>query len=209
MASLLRNLFHLGSSYTSRVIQIPTMGVKWTGYELPVLYQRLINTSAVLLAEPMKKKKKMDPAIIRAREEKKRRRLEKQIRRLEKFQRQLKPLDETEIPVAIIDNARQRARKLPQLPMEVSDARWKLVKEWAVYKNKQVEAETRFFQKMRQSQDTALEELRKESPFLYEECIKIDTDLITYEAKGPTETPPIENYNIIDGDYIDISRKWD
>lgn len=45
----------------------------------------------------------MDPAVIRAREERKRRKLQKQIRRLEKHQRQLKPLDELEIPISIVD----------------------------------------------------------------------------------------------------------
>lgn len=49
----------------------------------------------------MKKKKKLDPAIIKAREEKKRRRIEKSIRKLEKNVKQLKPLEEIEIPVAI------------------------------------------------------------------------------------------------------------
>lgn len=51
----------------------------------------------------MKKKKKLDPAIVRAREEKKRRRIEKQIRRLEKSARQLKPIDECEVPLALLD----------------------------------------------------------------------------------------------------------
>jgi len=54
-------------------------------------------------AEPLKKKKKVDPAVLKAREERKRKKLEKQIRRLEKHQRQFKPLDELEIPVCILD----------------------------------------------------------------------------------------------------------
>ncbi len=57
-------------------------------------------------AEPMKKKKKMDPAVIKAREERKRKKLEKHIRRLEKNQSQLKPIDECEIPVCILDEPR-------------------------------------------------------------------------------------------------------
>jgi large subunit ribosomal protein L40 len=54
----------------------------------------------------MKKKKKMDPAVIKAREERKRKKLEKHIRRLEKNQSQLKPIDECEIPVCILDEPR-------------------------------------------------------------------------------------------------------
>lgn len=55
-------------------------------------------------AEPLKKKKRLDPAVIKAREERKRRKLEKQIRRLQKTERQLKPIDEMEVPVEILDN---------------------------------------------------------------------------------------------------------
>lgn len=47
--------------------------------------------------EPLKKKKKMDPAIIRAREDRRKRKLEKEIRRLEKFSKQLKQIFECDI----------------------------------------------------------------------------------------------------------------
>lgn len=52
----------------------------------------------------MKKKKKVDPAIVKAREERRRKKLEKQIRRLEKNARQLKPIDELEVPLELLDN---------------------------------------------------------------------------------------------------------
>lgn len=51
----------------------------------------------------MKKKKRLDPAIIRAREERKKKKLEKSIRKLEKQARQLKPISELEIPSKLID----------------------------------------------------------------------------------------------------------
>lgn len=57
----------------------------------------------MLCAEPLKKKKKLDPAVIKQREERKRKKLEKQIRRLEKNARQLKPIDELEVPLTLID----------------------------------------------------------------------------------------------------------
>lgn len=59
--------------------------------------------SPVLFAEPLKKKKKMDPAVVKAREDRKRKKLEKQIRRLEKNARQLKPIEELETPLTLID----------------------------------------------------------------------------------------------------------
>lgn len=61
------------------------------------------NFSLVFSAEPMKKKKKIDPAIVKAREDRRRKKLEKQIRRLEKNARQLKPIDELEVPLHLID----------------------------------------------------------------------------------------------------------
>lgn len=57
----------------------------------------------MLYAEPLKKKKKVDPAIIKAREDRRRKKLEKQIRKLEKNARQLKPIDELEVPLNLID----------------------------------------------------------------------------------------------------------
>lgn len=63
-----------------------------------------VNIYLVIRAEPLKKKKRIDPAVIKAREERKKRKLEKQIRRLEKNARQLKPLIELDVPSAIIDN---------------------------------------------------------------------------------------------------------
>lgn len=57
----------------------------------------------VLCAEPLKKKKKIDPAIVKAREERRRKKLEKQIRRLEKVARQFKPIEELETPLTLLD----------------------------------------------------------------------------------------------------------
>lgn len=57
----------------------------------------------MLCAEPLKKKKKMDPQVIKAREDRRRKKLEKAIRRLEKNARQLKPIDELEVPLTLID----------------------------------------------------------------------------------------------------------
>lgn len=45
----------------------------------------------------------MDPAVIKAREDRRRKKIEKQIRRLEKNARQLKPIDELEVPLTLTD----------------------------------------------------------------------------------------------------------
>lgn len=63
----------------------------------------LIQTTPILCAEPLKKKKKIDPQLLKQREERRRKKIEKQIRRLEKNSRQLKPIDELEVPLTLID----------------------------------------------------------------------------------------------------------
>ena len=52
--------------------------------------------------EPLKKKKKMDPMIIRMREERKKKTIEKKIRKLEKTSSQLKPIDELMVPISLV-----------------------------------------------------------------------------------------------------------
>lgn len=74
-------------------------------------YCRSITTTSVaalwltpsLYAEPLKRRTKIDPAVVKAREDRRRKKLEKQIRRLEKNARQLKPIDELEVPMSLID----------------------------------------------------------------------------------------------------------
>lgn len=63
----------------------------------------LIRATPILCAEPLKKKKRIDPQVIKGREDRRRKKLEKQIKRLEKNARQLKPIDELEIPLVLID----------------------------------------------------------------------------------------------------------
>lgn len=63
----------------------------------------MFRNTPVLCAEPLKKKKKLDPAIIKAREERRKKKIEKQIRRLEKNAKQLKPIDECEVSLTLTD----------------------------------------------------------------------------------------------------------
>lgn len=70
--------------------------------------------------------------------------------------------------------------------------------------------ELRMIDKILASQHKALEELRKESEELYEAAIQLDFSYVPCEIKGPVETPPIKDYNsVAEGDFINISRKWE
>ncbi|XP_054261851.1 39S ribosomal protein L40, mitochondrial [Macrosteles quadrilineatus] len=164
----------------------------------------------ILCAEPLKKKKKLDPAILRAREEKKKRKLEKQIRRLEKNARQLKPLDECEVPETLYKPEDMKIRTRQVAPMSESevDSRVRLMKDWARHRQRQALEDLKMIDRLAYSQARALDKLRQESEELYQEAIQIDPGFLPFKVKGPVVTPPIENYDSPDGEYVDVSKKW-
>ncbi|KAL6423105.1 hypothetical protein ACFW04_010536 [Cataglyphis niger] len=170
------------------------------------LYFRISNA---LMAEPLKKKKRLDPAIIRAREERRKKKIEKQIRRLEKVAKQLKPIAEIEVPFKLIDERAQRLRQRPPLSEEETESRILLQKEWTRYKTRQHLADVQAIDSILYSQQRALDELKAESEELYQEAIQVDLGLLPYIAKGPLKTPAIENYESPDGEYINMTRKYD
>ncbi|XP_055847959.1 39S ribosomal protein L40, mitochondrial [Episyrphus balteatus] len=185
---------------------------------LPIrdILSRSINTASVLnihatpalCAEPLKKKRKIDPQIIKQREDRKKKKIEKQIRRLEKNARQLKPIEELDIPIELIDEKSQRARAITIAP-EVLEQRVSLNKQWAAYKHKEKVADFQIIDRVLQSQMKALDELRKESEELYLEAIQPDNQLLPISIKGPVATPPIENYPSPDGEYIHLTKNWE
>ncbi|XP_068619244.1 large ribosomal subunit protein mL40 [Battus philenor] len=162
-----------------------------------------------LCAEPMKKKKKMDPAIIKAREERRRKKIEKQIRRLEKNARQLKPIDEVEVPLYLVDQMGKRKRPPVQLTAEEVESRSLLQKQWSCYKREEYMANVAQIDRIMAAQRRALDMLYEESEELYNEAVMPDLQLIPYSVSGPVATPPIKNYDTPDGEYVDVSKKWD
>lgn len=80
----------------------------------PVTTQKcLLHASAVnqfkltdcVRGEPMKAKKRIDPQVLLARENRKRKRIEKQIKSMEKLGRKMKPVEETEPDRALVKEA--------------------------------------------------------------------------------------------------------
>ncbi|KAH8414118.1 hypothetical protein KR222_007569, partial [Zaprionus bogoriensis] len=171
--------------------------------------KRLLHTTSVLCAEPLKKKKKIDPQVIKQREDRKKKKIEKQIRRLEKNARQLKPVEELEVPLELVDNKAQRQRKLAPLSSAEQEHRALLGKQWARYKHEEKVADFQIIDRLVQSQNRALEELRRESEELYQAAIEVDLQLFAVSLKGPTATPPIKKYVSPDGDYLRQSMKWE
>ncbi|XP_013098138.1 large ribosomal subunit protein mL40 [Stomoxys calcitrans] len=179
-----------------------------TGIKQPLALAWL-HTSPVLCAEPLKKKKKLDPQIIKQREDRRKKKLEKQIRRLEKNSRQLKPVEELEVPLTLIDEQQQRSRKLSALSEAELERRVQLNKQWSRYKHEQKINDFQIIDRLMRCQSKALDELRLESEELYQEAIQPDMTVLPVKMKGPVATPPIKDYVSPDGEYILEAKKWD
>ncbi|XP_045776219.1 39S ribosomal protein L40, mitochondrial [Maniola jurtina] len=180
------------------------------------LNTRHISSSAIvqfritdqLWAEPLKKKKKVDPAIIKAREDRRRKKLEKQIRKLQKNARQLKPIEEIEPPLHLMDQMGKRKRPAVILSAEETEARALLLKEWTRYKKQEYMTNVAQIDRIMSAQRRALDMLYEESEELYNEAIMPDLQLVPSSFIGTYATPPIKNYDSPDGEYIDVSKKW-
>lgn len=169
----------------------------------------LFRVTQVAWAAPLKKKKKIDPAVLRNREERRKKKIEKQIRRLEKTASQLKPIDELEVPISFVQEKEIRTRDNPPISEEEETYRSNLLKRWSNYKMQQNMAETYMLDAIQESANRALEELHKESEELWLEAIQLDPMLLPYRAKGPVRTPPIKDFDAPDGEYIDETKKWE
>lgn len=83
------------------------------------------------------------------------------------------------------------------------------MKKWAHYRMKENMNDFRILDKIVQAQTKALQELRFESEELYQQVIQPDMDMIPFIAKGPVQTPPNASYSYVDGDFNDITKKYD
>ncbi|XP_063991678.1 large ribosomal subunit protein mL40 [Diachasmimorpha longicaudata] len=163
----------------------------------------------ILYGEPLKKKRRIDPAVVRQREMRKQRKIEKAIRRLEKHARQLKPVSEVEPAFKLVDDMKRRTRPKPKLSDEVIEDRILLLKEWTRYKQHEHLTDIQMIDTAVLSQQKALDELRSESEELYQAAIQLDLSFLPHNVQGPVSTPPIRGYNTPDGEYIDITKKYD
>ncbi|VVC32031.1 Ribosomal protein L28/L40, mitochondrial [Cinara cedri] len=169
----------------------------------------LFRASAPMFAEPLKKKKRLDPQILKAREDRKRKKIEKSIRKLEKVAKTFKPIDEVQLMALLSNEKNIRQRPAVEHTVDQLENRLSLVKQWAKHKHDEHYFNLQVINDLEYSQQRALNELREVSEELYQAAIEIDESLLPYELIGPVETPPIENYESPDGEYIDVTKKWE
>lgn len=84
-----------------------------------------------------------------------------------------------------------------------------LEKNWARHKMQEKLQHYQIVDKLLLNQQKALQELRYESEELYQEAIQPDPQLLPFKYQGPVTTPPIENYDSPDGEYLNVSKKWE
>ncbi|XP_066964166.1 large ribosomal subunit protein mL40 isoform X2 [Macrobrachium rosenbergii] len=117
----------------------------------------LFRVSQVVCAEPLKKKKKVDPQVLRQREERKKKKIEKAIKRLEKNASQLKPIDEIDVPLSLLQEREMRTRTKPFISEVEEDYRSDVLKRWCQYKQQQSVAEVFMIDTLQESVNRALE----------------------------------------------------
>ncbi|XP_043462116.1 39S ribosomal protein L40, mitochondrial [Leptopilina heterotoma] len=180
-------------------------GRTFTTNTLPLYF----NATQILCGEPLKKKKRIDPAILKRRFERKTRKLQKEIRRLERVKKTPKPILELQVPREIFTEKKLRIRNLPKIKEEVTAERKEIKDKWAHYKLLEYRKDMDTIQSILYSQEKALNALREESEELYQEAIQLDPVCLPYKISGATVTPAIVDYDIPDGDYTDITKKYE
>ena len=87
-----------------------------------------------------------------------------------------------------------RKRERPQLSQSEQDDRYLLVKEWSRFRMEENKFEHMQLKKMVECREKALRELKKTSFPLYQQAVKLRSDLFPLDLMGPPHTPPIPGY---------------
>ena len=87
-----------------------------------------------------------------------------------------------------------RKRELPNLTDVEQESRILLQKEWSRYQMSKHKSDLKMIRDKLKCRSDALYELKRESEFLYNECIKLDKDNFPLSLKGPMETPQMKDY---------------
>lgn len=170
-------------------------------------HQRSINTSAILYAAPLRKKKVVNPLTTKKQFERKVRRLEKEIARLESVPPKLKPILEYQLPPDVTNELDQRKRT--QTDPICHQLLSHYLKIWSIYKGLERKREMEWICFVSDAQSKALKLLQRDYPDLYEKAVQIDPKLIPYRVDVMKKhTPPNPNYKCIDGIKTDITKEW-
>lgn len=173
-----------------------------------VLCLRPLSTSSCYaMSAPTTRRRVVDPAVQKAKDEKRKKRLVKALKKMERKERATRPLFEIEPPRSVLEEPERRQRII-ELTEEIEDERYYAFKEWSDFCSKRFTKEIKQIDNTILAQKAALEQLRLLDQDLYRQAIALDSTLLPFADKGPLYTPPIEGY-IQDGEYEDVTQKFE
>lgn len=167
-----------------------------------------VHTTSVLCAEPLRKKKRMDPALLKMRVDRKIRKIEKAIRQIENAEKVLKPIMERTLAPQVFKELEVRTRdeqEVARLKQEMT----KLLQVWSVYRNDVSTQQNQSIRRCLSAQQRALEELKSNWPDLYQDAIAIDSQLLPHHnEKFLTDQPANSAYVSPDGTRTECTKQW-
>lgn len=171
---------------------------------------RPLFTTGSLNAEPPRKKRRIDPAVLKVRVERKINKTQREIDRLEKEPKQLIPILEYQYTNSEIRDLNARPKHtLEDAQISMADVR-AAQRLWSFYRTEQSQILKRSLKRMQRAQKRALDSLKEIDEDLYNRTVAVDdTILIPYRsslvrketATNPSYVPP-------DGYIKDISKEW-
>ncbi|CDS43063.1 39S ribosomal protein L40 mitochondrial [Echinococcus multilocularis] len=182
---------------------------------------RCLHVGNVLCAEPLKKKKRVDPQQEQNRIRRKAKRIEREIKRLSRQGKKLKPVEEIEGDRQLMKEEQDRRRLPTILSEDEIDSQVLLMKEWARYQARVARVEERKLRSVQTAQQRALRSLAAISPYhLYAAAIQpvgVSTSAggvtdvtevapLCLSTSGPFATAPPrgpKSYEAPDGEKID------
>lgn len=171
---------------------------------------RAISTTSSLYAEPLKKRRRLDPAVLKVRVERKIKKVEREILKLESEPSQLAPVLEYQLTNSDISDLEAR----PQHKMEefgLTPTTIRAAKRlWTFYRGHQSKIERMSLARVERAQTKALEHMEAIDPELYNATVAVDdTNLIPYRSSHMRkETGANANYTPPDGHMTDITKEW-
>ncbi|XP_069115945.1 large ribosomal subunit protein mL40-like [Argopecten irradians] len=172
-------------------------------------FRTQIHPLLILTTNPLQKKQAA--AHLNKNRLKKKKNVEKRLAKLDKVAVPIKaPIKEMMITTKLEKEAvklRKRENSVP--PEEFQKDVNIFVSEWELYCKEFSTKQTHLIQSRLRSQQQALAELRLESEDLYQKAIEIDENMYNFKVKRLTETPAVPDFEPVDGEYNDVSIKYD
>ncbi|KAH9403952.1 39S ribosomal protein L40, mitochondrial [Tyrophagus putrescentiae] len=171
------------------------------------LSERGLHVTSPAFAEPLRKKKAIDPSTTKKQYERKVRRLEKEINKLESIDPKLKPILELQLPPQV--KKELDARKRSEVDKNIHSLLNAYLKVWSIYKTIETKSELYHIANAARAQEGALNVLKRDYPKLYTAAIQIDPSLLPYTVLNvKKDTPPADSYTCPDGKEVDITKEW-